>query len=259
MASSIYDNGGGLDCYVITPPTSDDSGDILEGQQHEDKTESGIPIPKQNYPTHSIPGASGVLQPETLFTGCLPLLSPIWSDVKDLRYHQLATLSNDPRGTYSNSGVTVDSTDNVQDLDTSLDGEARSVRARNAAKQRHNKYAKRLRLGDGVSQQERTREKNRIAAAKCRSKKKKALTVLERDYDIMSTANNILRGEERNLREQLTHWRTLALQHSTDQSGCYCDLVQQYNTHQAMKAAKIAGDGAIESYVDLDGCCNVAS
>lgn len=113
----------------------------------------------------------------------------------------------------------------------------RSERARNAANRRHSR-AKENKPTDGRrTSKDIEREKNRIAAAKCRKKKRAMNNTLDIEYRAASAANSLMKLEHRDLRDQLTFFRMLALQHMNNgQNGCQCHAIQQYNNSQAMKA-----------------------
>ncbi|EMC98379.1 hypothetical protein BAUCODRAFT_43157, partial [Baudoinia panamericana UAMH 10762] len=61
---------------------------------------------------------------------------------------------------------------------------------------------------------EQYREKNRLAAAKCRAKKKENVDVLEKQHRELNAQNTALRFQERQLRDELSHLRTMALHHT---------------------------------------------
>ncbi|KAI6807617.1 hypothetical protein KC332_g13310 [Hortaea werneckii] len=127
----------------------------------------------------------------------------------------------------------------------------KSQRARNAAIQRHAK-SKKLREAalrkdsadpdaegsddDVEDKREKYREKNRVAAAKCRAKKKENVDDLEDRHRELSANNNFMKRQERELRNHLTQLRTLALQHNKE--SCQCSTLHNYNTR---KASEVAG------------------
>jgi len=104
---------------------------------------------------------------------------------------------------------------------------SRSERARNAANHRHSKSkpVKResLSAGDEVSEpdengqtdhkREKYREKNRVAAAKCRAKKKTNSDHLEGSARDTERENTRLKLEERKLRDELTRLKEASLAH----------------------------------------------
>lgn len=77
------------------------------------------------------------------------------------------------------------------------------------------------------------REKNRVAAAKCRAKKKEHIDHLEENHRTHSALNVALKQTEKSLRDQLSYWRTQALQHS----HCNCRPIQDYNMRKAQALA----------------------
>ncbi|KAK8220052.1 hypothetical protein M8818_000468 [Zalaria obscura] len=94
---------------------------------------------------------------------------------------------------------------------------------------------------DGDDKKEKYREKNRVAAAKCRAKKKENVDQLEDTYRTQSALNSALKQTEKSLRDELSHWRTQALQHTF----CNCRPIQEYNLR---KARNLAADGGFGSY-----------
>lgn len=81
------------------------------------------------------------------------------------------------------------------------------------------------------------RSRNRVAASRCRQKKKISQFGLEIRHRQCEEANESMRMEERVLREQRTFWRMLALQHSHGQ--CNCDEIHQYNMEQCLKISSL--------------------
>ncbi|KAK5690156.1 hypothetical protein LTR17_026013 [Elasticomyces elasticus] len=111
----------------------------------------------------------------------------------------------------------------------------RSERARHAANQRHARckhscHIQDERAGSKSSEsvdededvdnkKEKYREKNRIAAARCRAKKKDNTDGLEGRHRELQASHNFLKLEDRRLRDELSTLRILALQHSPDTTG----------------------------------------
>ncbi|KAI5203595.1 hypothetical protein E4T39_04095 [Aureobasidium subglaciale] len=83
------------------------------------------------------------------------------------------------------------------------------------------------------------REKNRVAAAKCRAKKKEHTDSLEDTYRTQSAMNTALKQTEKSLRDELSYWRTQALQHTF----CACHTIQEYNLRKAQSMA-LGGNGS---------------
>lgn len=120
----------------------------------------------------------------------------------------------------------------------------KSERARNAANQRHAKKKMMMRAdrygsspidsdgeGDNGGKKANYREKNRLAAAKCRAKKDNTHDT-EVNHRKLSATNSALRKEAQDLRGELTNSRTHALNHQD------CSrLISRYNSNQAKKAA----------------------
>lgn len=121
----------------------------------------------------------------------------------------------------------------------------KSERARNAANQRHAK-TKKMRKdsegsnaldsddleGEGGDKKEKYREKNRLAAAKCRAKKKENIEDIEVKHRKLSAMNSSLKKQVQDLRGELTGLRTHALNHQ----DCNCQI-SRYNINQAKRVA----------------------
>lgn len=84
----------------------------------------------------------------------------------------------------------------------------------------------------GLEGKDRSREKNKIAAAKCRAKKRDNMEVIESSHRTLSAENSLLRRQEQQLRATVAELRTLALDHQ----NCSCG-VHQYNMLEARKLA----------------------
>lgn len=112
-------------------------------------------------------------------------------------------------------------------------------RARYAANQRHSK-AKKARKdsqqGDSTDiadtraaeRKQRHREKNKVAAAKCRSSQRKQVQILQNKGSRLDEKNLQLKTMIQELRGELNSLRSMALDHQE----CACP-VAQYNHHQA--------------------------
>jgi len=120
----------------------------------------------------------------------------------------------------------------------------KSERARNAANQRHAK-TKRMRKdseerdpvdrdedGMGGDKKEKYRQKNRLAAAKCREKKKESIEDIEVKHRKLSAMNSYLKNQVQDLRGELTGLRSHALNHQ----DCNCQVLR-YNINQAKRVA----------------------
>lgn len=120
----------------------------------------------------------------------------------------------------------------------------KSERARNAANQRHAK-TKKMRKdsqpsnpddsdgeGETSDKKEKYREKNRLAAAKCRAKKKENIEDIEVKHRKLSAMNSSLKKQVQDLRGELTGLRTHALNHQ----DCNCQIAR-YNVNQAKRVA----------------------
>jgi hypothetical protein len=75
----------------------------------------------------------------------------------------------------------------------------------------------------------RARESNRLAAAKVRARKKKHHEQVDKLYNDANRLRSLLKRNVAELREELLHLRTLALQHQ----GCCCSRISVYNKRQA--------------------------
>ena len=95
---------------------------------------------------------------------------------------------------------------------------------------------------EGDGKREKYREKNRVAAAKCRAKKKEHVDNLEDTHRTQSMLNTALKQTEKSLRDELSFWRTQALQHTF----CQCHPIQDYNMRKArnLAAESILGTSA---------------
>ncbi|KAK0945943.1 hypothetical protein LTR29_002523 [Friedmanniomyces endolithicus] len=141
---------------------------------------------------------------------------------------------------------------------------SKSERARNAANQRHakSKQARQAHEIRGVSgssdgvedveegvevKKEKYREKNRIAAAKCRAKKKGSVDGLEEDYRRLNAIHNFLTRELRELRDEFSALRTVALQHTSATHGCGCEGLHEYNRRKASQVAYGLGGPMVAS------------
>lgn len=87
--------------------------------------------------------------------------------------------------------------------------------------------------GQDGDKREKYREKNRVAAAKCRAKKKEHVDNLEDTHRTQSVLNTALKQTEKQLRDELSYWRTQALHHTF----CDCGPIQEYNMRKAQNLA----------------------
>jgi hypothetical protein len=198
------------------------------------------------------------LSPNTLSWPKAPLPDQFYS-VQSMRSH----ITRDRNSVAHQFGqITPPDDSNPKHVPTPVEAGAstKSERARNAANQRHAK-AKKARKDsthsksdgpDGVEfeetdgKRERYREKNRLAAAKCRAKKKTHTEDLEDSARHITATNNRLRAEERELRDLFSSLRHQALAHDPTQ-GCTCSAIHMYNNHKAHEAAR----GAAMSLANL--------
>lgn len=86
--------------------------------------------------------------------------------------------------------------------------------------------------GDAGGKKEKYREKNRLAAAKCRAKKKENIEDIEVKHRKLSALNSSLRKQIQDLRGELMGLRTHALGHQ----DCNCQI-SRYNTNRAKRVA----------------------
>lgn len=133
-------------------------------------------------------------------------------------------------------------------LTTPPETSAKTARARNAANRRHSKAkaarkdshhddedsAKAGSVSPAAtdSKTQRLREKNKLAAAKCRSRQRKQVQAIESKCNHLSAANGELKRQFRDLGGELNGLRAFALQHQ----GCGCP-VAGYNLNQAKRVA----------------------
>jgi hypothetical protein len=123
----------------------------------------------------------------------------------------------------------------------------KSQRARNAANMRHAKTKRLHEEGvgsnsaesDGVEskfgdKKKKYREKNRLAAARCRSKKKGNTEDIIIEHRKLSNLNSLLKKQVQDLRSELTDLRTHALNHQ----DCNCPIAR-YNINQAKTFARV--------------------
>lgn len=127
---------------------------------------------------------------------------------------------------------------------------AKSERARNAANKRHEASRKKNKVlldnpdqvvnpsegGEVDVSKQKYREKNRLAAAKCRAKKKENNDDLEGSAREMSKINTALKQEVQAIRQELTTLRTFCLAHQPG-GDCKCSKIHQYNHNRAQAMA----------------------
>lgn len=154
---------------------------------------------------------------------------------------------------------------------------AKSERARNAANTRHARKnalrkdscttngdsAEAGEESEGKGKREKYREKNRLAAAKCRAKKKNNTEDLETQARTIQARNRQLKEEELNLRDELSFLRNCALEHVA--GGCRNHRLLSYNQMKAEEAARSAQIGrpmhspSLDDLAVMTGMGNVAS
>lgn len=82
---------------------------------------------------------------------------------------------------------------------------------------------------------EKYRERNRVAAAKCRAKKKQSVGGLEEKHREEQATNSFLKRQVMSLRDELSEMRTEALAHDARDGRCTCEGIHQYNHKKAME------------------------
>ncbi|KAK0950572.1 hypothetical protein LTS01_025554 [Friedmanniomyces endolithicus] len=101
---------------------------------------------------------------------------------------------------------------------------------------------------EGVEvKKEKNREKDRIAAAKCRARKKGSVDGLEEDYRRLNAIHSFLTHELRELRDEFSTLRTVALQHTSATSGCGSAGLHEYNSRKASQVAYGLGGPLVAS------------
>lgn len=128
----------------------------------------------------------------------------------------------------------------------------RQQRARNAANTRHSKSKKARQdsmtdvaseEGDNGRRSSKSvvdqREKNRIAAAKCRAKKKTNNEKREAEHREEAARHQFLKREERELRNEKTLLRSLILEHTPER--CQCNGIHKFNMMQAEQLLREVG------------------
>lgn len=144
---------------------------------------------------------------------------------------------------------TPDSTHALSILDKSAPKTNRSQRARHAAYSKHAKSKKARedtqRKGSGQSatveiekeaeeKRAKNREKNRLAAAKCRAKMKEEEDDLVKRYKMITACNKLMKQQKRDHRNELSKLRLKALSHNVNE--CYCNDIHRYNDCKATEA-----------------------
>jgi hypothetical protein len=136
-------------------------------------------------------------------------------------------------------------------------------KGRSAIRQSSSRHSRRSRFsvvvdddhGPGVIEKRdnknRCKERNRVAAAQCRAKAKKLGNYLEETHRIQTALNTKLKQTEEYLRNELSFWRTQALQHAF----CGCRSIQEYNLQKARHLS--AGSGCYASLSSAS--CNLVN
>lgn len=141
----------------------------------------------------------------------------------------MLTVEQDPNAPSSHCGL---------ENSTEIQPRARRVQKCAANHQRTGNWSKQKTPGgDQVK-----REKNRLAAAKCRDRKRQSARLLHEKNHAVTMANKLMKEEIQTLRNQLSHLRMLALKHSMCEFSCDCDAIRKYNANRALLAALGARD-----------------
>jgi len=83
------------------------------------------------------------------------------------------------------------------------------------------------------------RARNKVAAKKCRAKKKRGADDLQKTHRRCSATNSYLKSQERELRTALVSLRYLFLQH--DSTRCDCRSLHEFNARQAATMGRKEG------------------
>jgi len=148
--------------------------------------------------------------------------------------------SSSKRADSGASGIEVDETSSMSPR-SSMSNKRPSVKS----SQKSRKESRVSEDGVAGDKKDKYREKNRVAAAKCRAKKKEHTDSLEDTYRTQSAMNTALKQTEKSLRDELSYWRTQALQHTF----CSCHPIQEYNMRKAQSMAFGNNYGATSSPV----------
>jgi hypothetical protein len=162
---------------------------------------------------------------------------------EDANMHGMSK-SSSKRADSGASGIEVDDTSSMSPH-SSMSNKRPSVRS----SQKSRKESRTSDDGVAGDKKDKYREKNRVAAAKCRAKKKEHTDSLEDTYRTQSAMNTALKQTEKSLRDELSYWRTQALQHTF----CSCHPIQEYNMRKAQSMAFGAGYGSTSSPVMTHG------
>ncbi|KAI4742849.1 hypothetical protein E4T50_06728 [Aureobasidium sp. EXF-12298] len=100
-----------------------------------------------------------------------------------------------------------------------------------------------------VRSSQKSRKESRASDDGCRAKKKEHTDSLEDTYRTQSAMNTALKQTEKSLRDELSYWRTQALQHTF----CSCHPIQEYNLRKAQSMAFGGNYGTTSSPVMAEG------
>ncbi|KAI4741948.1 hypothetical protein E4T50_07628 [Aureobasidium sp. EXF-12298] len=192
--------------------------------------------------------------PQTALDGGLEKLLNNYSSTTE-RYGQVTPPDDANMHEMTKSfGKRVDS--GASGMEVNDDGSSMSPRSSMSSKrpsvrssQKSRKESRTSEDGLGGDKKDKYREKNRVAAAKCRAKKKEHTDQLEDTYRTQSAMNSALKQTEKSLRDELSYWRTQALQHTF----CNCHPIQEYNMRKAQSMAFGGNYGATSSPVVGNG------
>jgi hypothetical protein len=145
----------------------------------------------------------------------------------DAKMHGMSKSSSN-RADSGASGIEVDETSSMSPH-SSMSNKRPSERS----SQKSRKERRTSEEGVVGNKKDKYREKNRVAAARCRAKKKEHTDSSEDTYRTQGAMNTALKQTEKPLRDELSYWRTQALQHTF----CSCHPIQEYNLRKAQSMA----------------------
>ena len=168
------------------------------------------------------------------------------------QFGQITPPEEDRRDSFSNKSPKDGSDSKRKFQEEDIAKQNRTQRARNAANKRHSqpKSAKQdssqdpeSDVGEGETMTTKSsnvqREKNRLAAAKCRAKKKATSEEMQESHREGSKENSYLLREMRELRDQKAFLRNSLLQH--EPGVCQCHAIHRFNFAQAQQLAMGVG------------------
>lgn len=168
------------------------------------------------------------------------------------QFGQITPPEEDRRDSVSNNSSKDASDSKRKFQEEDIARQNRTQRARNAANKRHSKSKAEKQetsqdpesdIGEGeretIKSSNVQREKNRLAAAKCRAKKKATSEEMQENHREGSKENSYLHREMRELRDQKAFLRNSLLQH--EPGVCQCHAIHRFNFAQAQQLAMGVG------------------